>query len=67
MYLFVRGLKTIISYTHLPPRNNHSAGDGANDVPMIQEAHVGVGIAGMEGMQVGAILRHAKHQLKPHF
>ena len=27
-------------------------GDGANDVPMIQEAHVGVGIAGMEGMQV---------------
>ena len=29
-----------------------SAGDGANDVPMIQEAHVGVGIAGMEGMQV---------------
>jgi len=30
-----------------------SIGDGANDVPMIQEAHIGVGIAGMEGMQVG--------------
>ncbi|KAM3567517.1 hypothetical protein VYU27_010341, partial [Nannochloropsis oceanica] len=28
-----------------------SIGDGANDVPMIQEAHIGVGIAGMEGMQ----------------
>jgi len=28
-----------------------SIGDGANDVPMIQEAHVGVGISGKEGMQ----------------
>eukprot|EP00743_Colponemidia_sp_Colp-15_P002993 GILK01003236.1.p1 GENE.GILK01003236.1~~GILK01003236.1.p1 ORF type:complete len:1259 (+),score=240.27 GILK01003236.1:51-3779(+) len=26
-------------------------GDGANDVPMIQAAHVGVGISGNEGMQ----------------
>eukprot|EP00760_Papus_ankaliazontas_P007334 PhM_4_TR1332/c0_g1_i1/m.48657/K14802/DRS2, ATP8A; phospholipid-transporting ATPase len=26
-------------------------GDGANDVPMIQAAHVGVGISGMEGQQ----------------
>lgn len=28
-----------------------SIGDGANDVPMIQEAHVGIGISGREGMQ----------------
>ncbi|RHY18690.1 hypothetical protein DYB25_007865 [Aphanomyces astaci] len=28
-----------------------SIGDGANDVSMIQEAHVGVGISGHEGMQ----------------
>eukprot|EP00820_Chromera_velia_P026114 Cvel_10153.t1-p1 / transcript=Cvel_10153.t1 / gene=Cvel_10153 / organism=Chromera_velia_CCMP2878 / gene_product=Phospholipid-transporting ATPase DNF2, putative / transcript_product=Phospholipid-transporting ATPase DNF2, putative / location=Cvel_scaffold605:62087-77229(+) / protein_length=2225 / sequence_SO=supercontig / SO=protein_coding / is_pseudo=false len=28
-----------------------SIGDGANDVPMIREAHVGVGIAGKEGLQ----------------
>mmetsp|Transcript_3683 Transcript_3683/g.9267 ORF Transcript_3683/g.9267 Transcript_3683/m.9267 type:complete len:1125 (-) Transcript_3683:205-3579(-) len=28
-----------------------SIGDGANDVPMIMEAHVGVGISGNEGMQ----------------
>ena len=27
-------------------------GDGANDVSMIQQAHVGVGITGREGMQV---------------
>jgi len=26
-------------------------GDGANDVPMIQAAHVGIGISGREGMQ----------------
>ena len=26
-------------------------GDGANDVPMIKEAHIGVGISGHEGMQ----------------
>lgn len=28
-----------------------SIGDGANDVPMIQTAHVGVGIHGLEGQQ----------------
>lgn len=27
-------------------------GDGANDVGMLQEANVGVGISGVEGMQV---------------
>lgn len=26
-------------------------GDGANDVPMIQAAHIGVGISGVEGLQ----------------
>ena len=26
-----------------------SVGDGANDVPMIMEAHIGVGIRGKEG------------------
>jgi len=28
-----------------------SIGDGANDVPMIQGAHIGVGISGQEGLQ----------------
>lgn len=28
-----------------------SVGDGANDVPMIMEAHIGVGIRGKEGTQ----------------
>ena len=27
-------------------------GDGANDVPMIQQAQVGVGVCGREGRQV---------------
>ena len=34
-----------------PSATTLSIGDGANDVPMIQEAHIGVGIAGQEGMQ----------------
>lgn len=29
-------------------------GDGANDVPMILDADVGVGISGREGLQVGS-------------
>jgi magnesium-transporting ATPase (P-type) len=34
-----------------PPPMTLAIGDGANDVPMIMEAHVGVGISGNEGMQ----------------
>jgi P-type E1-E2 ATPase len=37
----------------LPKKNGKwitlSVGDGANDVPMIMEAHIGVGIRGKEG------------------
>lgn len=35
----------------LPGARTLAIGDGANDVDMIQEAHVGVGIAGAEGLQ----------------
>lgn len=28
-----------------------SIGDGANDVPMILEAHIGIGLYGNEGMR----------------
>lgn len=34
-----------------PNKKTLSIGDGANDVPMIMKADVGVGIAGKEGMQ----------------
>lgn len=34
-----------------PSKKTLSIGDGANDVPMIMKADVGVGIAGKEGMQ----------------
>jgi P-type E1-E2 ATPase len=34
-----------------PSKRTLSIGDGANDVNMIIEAHVGVGIAGHEGKQ----------------
>mmetsp|Transcript_72226 Transcript_72226/g.205331 ORF Transcript_72226/g.205331 Transcript_72226/m.205331 type:complete len:604 (+) Transcript_72226:2201-4012(+) len=35
----------------LPLKVTLSIGDGANDVPMIQTAHIGVGIFGLEGQQ----------------
>ena len=34
-------------------------GDGANDVSMIQQANVGIGIAGKEGMQVRRACMHS--------
>ena len=34
-------------------------GDGANDVTMIQEAHIGIGISGNEGMQAVQVPRNA--------
>ncbi|KAH3902879.1 probable Probable phospholipid-transporting ATPase DRS2 [Saccharomycodes ludwigii] len=39
-------------------------GDGANDVSMIQAAHVGVGISGMEGMQAARSADFAVGQFK---
>lgn len=37
--------------TGVPGVRTLAIGDGANDVPMIQEAHIGVGIRGEEGLQ----------------
>ncbi|PWN49110.1 phospholipid-translocating P-type ATPase [Violaceomyces palustris] len=39
-------------------------GDGANDVAMIQEAHVGVGIAGLEGAQASYSADYAIGQFR---
>lgn len=39
-------------------------GDGANDVSMIQEAHVGVGIFGKEGTQAARASDYSIHQFK---
>lgn len=49
-------------------------GDGANDVGMIQTAHVGVGISGNEGLQaanssdysIAQVRSPASHQGKKH-
>lgn len=42
-------------------------GDGANDVSMIQTAHVGVGISGNEGLQAANSSDYSIAQVKPHF
>lgn len=34
-----------------PTAQTLSIGDGANDVPMLQSAHIGVGVCGLEGQQ----------------
>eukprot|EP00667_Euglena_gracilis_P000907 EG_transcript_907 len=39
-------------------------GDGANDVSMIQKAHVGVGISGMEGQQAASSADYAIGQFR---
>src|SRR5690242_40504 len=39
-------------------------GDGANDVSMLQEAHVGVGISGNEGMQAVRAADYALAQFR---
>jgi P-type E1-E2 ATPase len=39
-------------------------GDGANDVNMIQEAHVGIGIIGNEGKQAANSSDFAIHRFK---
>jgi phospholipid-transporting ATPase len=55
-----------------PDLRTLAIGDGANDVPMIQAAHVGVGISGEEGLQAAnsadfsfgqfRFLRHLMHR-----
>jgi len=42
-----------------PKATTLSIGDGANDVNMINEAHVGVGISGLEGQQAARAADYA--------
>lgn len=42
-------------------------GDGANDVAMIQKAHVGVGISGAEGLQAACASDYSIAQVNQHF
>ena len=46
-----RQIVTMVRLGVVPQPMTLSIGDGANDVPMILEAHIGVGISGNEGMQ----------------
>uniref|UniRef100_A0A7S0EQ35 Phospholipid-transporting ATPase n=1 Tax=Hanusia phi TaxID=3032 RepID=A0A7S0EQ35_9CRYP len=46
-----REIVTMVRHGVQPEPMTLSIGDGANDVPMIMEAHVGVGISGNEGLQ----------------
>lgn len=45
------GIVRMVKYGVTPMPVTLAIGDGANDVSMIQEAHLGVGISGKEGLQ----------------
>ena len=46
-----KALVVLLIKEYIPGVRTLSVGDGANDVPMIRAAAIGIGIAGMEGMQ----------------
>eukprot|EP00286_Rhodomonas_abbreviata_P023395 CAMPEP_0181305238 /NCGR_PEP_ID=MMETSP1101-20121128/9612_1 /TAXON_ID=46948 /ORGANISM="Rhodomonas abbreviata, Strain Caron Lab Isolate" /LENGTH=1030 /DNA_ID=CAMNT_0023411119 /DNA_START=762 /DNA_END=3857 /DNA_ORIENTATION=- len=46
-----RQIVSMVRYGVSPEPMTLAIGDGANDVPMITEAHVGIGISGNEGLQ----------------
>ncbi|KAJ5272711.1 hypothetical protein N7478_007836 [Penicillium angulare] len=50
--------------THLDDAITLAIGDGANDIAMIQEAHVGIGIAGKEGLQAARISDYSIGQFR---
>jgi phospholipid-transporting ATPase len=47
-----------------PNKITLAIGDGANDVPMLMAAHVGIGIAGREGMQAARASDYAIGKFK---
>ena len=48
-----RDIVLLVKTHRVPTPLTLAIGDGANDVSMIQEAHIGIGVSGNEGMQVG--------------
>ncbi|KAJ5899733.1 phospholipid-transporting ATPase DNF3 [Penicillium taxi] len=50
--------------THLSDSITLAIGDGANDIAMIQEAHVGIGITGKEGLQAARISDYSIAQFR---
>ncbi|OQO03363.1 hypothetical protein B0A48_11621 [Cryoendolithus antarcticus] len=49
---------------HLPNTLTLAIGDGANDVAMLQSAHVGVGISGKEGLQAARVADYSIAQFR---
>ena len=50
--------------TYIPKALTCAIGDGANDIAMIQAAHVGVGISGKEGLQASRVADYSISQFR---
>jgi phospholipid-translocating P-type ATPase (flippase) len=59
-----KALIVLLVRKYVPGCRSLSVGDGANDVPMIRAASIGVGIAGLEGMQAARASDYSVQQFR---
>jgi magnesium-transporting ATPase (P-type) len=59
-----KALIVLLVKKFVPGCRSLSVGDGANDVPMIRAASIGIGIAGLEGMQAARAADYAVQQFQ---
>jgi phospholipid-translocating P-type ATPase (flippase) len=59
-----KALVVLLVKKYIPSCRSLAVGDGANDVPMIRAASIGVGIAGLEGMQAARASDYSVQQFQ---
>ena len=59
-----KALIVLLVRKYVPGCRSLSVGDGANDVPMIRAASIGIGIAGLEGMQAARASDYSVQQFQ---
>jgi phospholipid-transporting ATPase len=62
--LYIALFQVVEYVTHQTGEVTLAIGDGANDVAMIQKAHVGIGISGVEGLQAACASDYAIAQVR---
>jgi phospholipid-translocating P-type ATPase (flippase) len=59
-----KALVVLLVKKYIPSCRSLAVGDGANDVPMIRAASIGIGIAGLEGMQAARASDYSVQQFQ---